>query len=797
MATLSTSRALKTTAILDLKGLDLTMPVDLLSKDGRTPFAKNFRLYAQQSDDRRVAVSSRKGPEIYTTPLGETLVISNTSTTGAGTTEVGYTLGQHAQPFTANSNDRLTRIDINVGDTLGGSGPLMVRIYSDSGDKPYKLLTESSISSGDIGTMGYKTARFINAIKLVNTTKYWIILSQQDDGTGSYTLSTTTAGDKAFKTDSTLYGLTEQLYALNYKIYTSTDATDKNSYRFNRDNGLNTTLVPYNTTMYYVDETTSSLVSLVTGLSSSATEYSFTNGDNKVFWVNGYDQLTSWDGTRVGEMTNTVTNSIFESGTTGWAGTATTLLRDSNIKHSGTYSLALSAASGTRIVDGNITTTLNKVYDLDFWIYSTTDTTVESQLRDGVNADIPVEGTTVPANTWTHVTKRVTATRANTLLRFYSNDNFYIDDVYVYDTGIEYIVDTELPILSQIIMHKNRLMGVTAADPNKIVFSEEPGNPSNSPANEQWYRAWLSISSIYAPRPHNGSPITKIESFQDSLTIFTQDKKYVLSGLDRGSYNLRESTGNKGALSTRGVASDENRIYFVGNDGLYEFNGSADTKLSDRINPLFDACPLKDKITPVIWKNEVRFYMASELSTVNDSCVIYNKDLKEWQYDTNTFTNRAVNYKDADDDDELIEFSSLTPTLMNAEQEYNSLGAPIDFEYRLNYMSMDTPAQKKHIKRYFPLLQGVDSTFKIQLAMDKDFEDSPRVKDVLMSTNGSKFGLFNWGDGTLYGGSKSFKQHRQSYSGYAYYWQLRVSRNGVNNRVAFIGAEFSYKTKRL
>ena len=33
---------------LDLKGLDMVSPVDLM-KSGRTPYAKNFRLYAQQS----------------------------------------------------------------------------------------------------------------------------------------------------------------------------------------------------------------------------------------------------------------------------------------------------------------------------------------------------------------------------------------------------------------------------------------------------------------------------------------------------------------------------------------------------------------------------------------------------------------------------------------------------------------------------------------------------------------------------------------------------------------------------
>jgi len=663
---MATSRTEKTTAVFELRGLDLVTPVDLLER-GRTPFAKNFRLYAQQAADRRVAVSSRKGPGFYVTPLNEVLSDSNTALTGPSTANVGLITGLHAQPFTAASNDRITRIDIKVADTASASGPIMVQIYSDQSG-PYKLLSESSLLGGDISaTSDYVTARFVKSVKQTLGVKYWVVLRVQDDGKGAYQLSTTTAGTMAWKSDSTLPAIAVQAYGLNYRIYTALDIKDKGGYRFNRDNGVNYTLVAYGTTVYRVDEATKALVAIATGLSASATEYSFTNADNKVFWVNSYDQLKTWNGTTV-----------------------------------------------------------------------------------------------------------------------------------------ETITDNELPILSFIAFHKDRLWGRVAADPNKLVFSENPGNPAFNPAGtvatvatEQWYYAWLSISFIYVPRPHNGSPVTWFGSFQDSLTITTADNKYVISGYDRGSFNLRESTGSKGALSNRGVTSDENKIYLVANDGFYEYNGSEDKKISDQINPLFDGCGSKEEITPVLWKNEVRFYMASQGSLSNDTCLIYNKDLQEMEYDTGTHVNRAIYYSDADDNQELVEFSSLVPALYMAEMNYHSLGAPIDFEYRLKYDSMGVPAQKKRIKRYFPILQGVDSTFNIQLAMDKDFQDSPRVKDLLMTTNGAKWGEFNWGDGTLFGGDKSFNVRRQSYSGYAYYWQLRIMRKAVNNRVAFIGAQFSYKTKRL
>lgn len=654
-------------AILDLKGLDLVTPVDLML-DGHSPFAKNFRLYAQQSDDRRVAVSSRKGPGFYINPLNEASAVSNIATTGASTTSVNVLTEIPYQTWTAASNDRLTRIDIKVGNNNTGRGTLLVKIHADKDGKPGALLAESSISGGNIPTVAdWRTARFHKAIKLTSGLNYWVVLAIQDDGSGFYDVVTTTAGTKAYKTNASLSTGTLQTFGLNFRTYTAVDSIFKGSYRFARDNGNNVTLVAHGTTMYRVDEGTQSLVSIATGLSASATEYSFANGDNKVFWVNRYDTLRAWNGTTV-----------------------------------------------------------------------------------------------------------------------------------------ETITDTELPLLSQIIFHKDRLWGVTAADPNKLVFSENPGNPAFDPTGvtpttptQQWYYAWLSVSFIYVPRPHNGSPITGLVSFQDSLIVFTADRKYAITGYDRGSFFLREATGTRGALSRRTIFSDENSIYFASDDGLYEYNGSSDNKISERITPLFDGCPRKEFITPIGWKGKIRFYMASSGSLVNDICLLYNKELKEFEYDTETYVDSAVYYGDADDDQELIEFSSLAPVAFKAEQDYNSLGAAIDFEYQFAYNSLGSPAQRKRLLKFFPLFQGVDSTFEVNIEMDKDFQNSPRVKEVLLVVNGNLWGSFNWGDGTLFGGATSFKMQKLRFSGYGYYWQLRVSRKGVNNRVAFIGAQFSYKAKRI
>lgn len=797
------SRRDTTEVALDLRGLDMVTPVDLLDK-GHTPYAKNFRLHAEQSDSRKVAVSSRKGPGYYTDPLAETLVTSNTSTTGASTAPVGYIENVHAFSFVAGSSDRLTRVDIEVGNTVG-QGPLMVRIY-DGATAPTNLLAESSISDGEISIIpGYEIARFLNAPKLTSGQTYWVVLEIQDDGSGSYNLVTTTAGTKAWKTSAGLSQLVQQPYALHYKLYVSQDTEDKGAYRFNKQDGANVSLVAYNDTMYVVDETTHALKKLIGGLYADAKEYRFANGDGKVFWVNASNDLTAWNGVHEDAATNKILNGTFETNTTGWvAGAGTTLTSTTAQFKTGTRSMLVSAATGNRIADYTTAFEPNRRYKMTVSLYSGGGTTIIEAL--GTPSNLTISSAADTANTWVTRDFYFTPTSARTAIRIYNGTNdFYVDDVRVVDTGIEYILDTELPILADVTMHKNRLMGVTAADRNKIVFSEEPGNPAfkgaglatPTVATEQWYYAWLSVSYMYVPRPMNGSPITGIISFQDNLVVFTQDMKYTISGSDRGSYFQREATGNKGALSARGIAVSENELYFVADDGFYAYKGSGDEKISKAIAPLFDGCGHKDKISPVIWKNQVRFYMASQGSPYNDICAIWNKDLEEWVLDTDTHVNRAIYYKDADDNGELIEFSSLVPTAYVAETSYDSLGGPIDFEYRLKYDSMGLPAQRKRLKRYYPILQGVDKSFRLGISMDKDFEDSPRIKEVLMTVNGAKIGEFTFGDGTLLGGDASFKPHRQSYSGYANYWQLRVHRKGVDNRVAFIGAQYSYKAKRL
>ena len=806
-------------SVLGLAGLDLTTPVDML-QPGKTPFAKNFRLYAQQEDSRKVAVSSRKGAGYFMTPVGQTSEYSQAATTGASTVKVGIIQGVQAVRFQASTNNRITKIEVKPSDPLGGTkGTLLVEIWSDNAGAIGKKLAVSSIDSGSIGaTSAYLPARFMNAVKMTTGTYYWVVVRMQDDGEGQYTLDTTTAY-AGYATDSTLNSLAVKTYGINIKIYGTPEGQFKGIHRFLRDNGTNTTIVAYGTSMYYLDAT-NTLQLITSGLSANASIYRFAHADNKVFWVNGYDSLRAWDGTFEATNPNIITNGTFETNTSGWSTDASingTIARDTTNFRSGVAGMSITNSSGQRAANFSVPIQRNHRYHVKIAVKVATAGTVNlygisTASSTYVNGAVTKIGADIAATTsWQDIDFYYDCVDGFTGLQIRAGSGvgtIYVDNISIVDTGMSYITDPDLQIASDIIYNKDRLWVKTAADPNRMQWCEAPGNPTAktnpvdgtqipTTSSDQWYNSWRSVDYRYVPRPHNGSPVVAFIGFQNAITVFTQDKKYIIDGYDTGSYTMRESTGSKGAVGIRSVAVDENLVWFVSGDGFYKYNGSSDEKISAPIAPLFDACPRKADIRPVVWKNQVRFYMASSGSAYNDMCLIYDKDLGEWMMDTEVYVKNAIWLHDQDDSQDLLEVSSIVPTIYTAEADYNNLGAPIDFEYRFTYDSMKSPGQKKRIKRFVPILQGVDTSFPITLAMDKDFEDSPKMKTLQLTVNGSVLDGFTLGDGTLLGGNKSFKTKRQSYSGYANYWQFRLIRNAANNRVAFVGAQFTYKMKRL
>lgn len=347
------------------------------------------------------------------------------------------------------------------------------------------------------------------------------------------------------------------------------------------------------------------------------------------------------------------------------------------------------------------------------------------------------------------------------------------DDPKVYDGSTVEVLGGSPGDSRLLRFHKNRLFLVPTADPTRVNFSELGD-----------YEEYGAVNFFYVPAPLSADPIQQMISFQDNLIIFTQNSKWTLSGVDLATFTLREALGKEGLLNPEAVDKDDNYIYFVSNKGFHRWNGSRDELLSQRVENEFLNIARKDKVSVVNWRDQVRIYYTSPGAPVNDRCLVWDKTYEEWFLDTDTpIFHAAVLFKD---DNQLVEASDRVGAIYFAEQDYNILGKPIDFQYWTKYHSFGNSAARKQVRRFYPLLRSQASPFSITLEVDKDLNNDPIVYPINTQAEGAIWGQFIWGDGTVYGAS-ALTDPRLTIAGQAVYWQFRFIKMGANTPVELLG----------
>jgi hypothetical protein len=448
-------------------------------------------------------------------------------------------------------------------------------------------------------------------------------------------------------------------------------------------------------------------------------------------------------------------------------------------------------------------------YTLNWKLYTADDTTVKGAARYapstssnrtllaiGQNVYRATDGT----GALTSVIGSLDASATEYWFTFADDKAFFVngyDDLQYIDSSnnVTVITHAQLPILRLATFHKNVLWGVSAEDPNKLVYSVAPAEDDGS--GNEWYEGWLSTNFGYVPAPKANDPITAILPFQDSLVVFTRTQKWVIYGSNAADVNPRQAQGKKGAVSQKGVFADENYVYFVADDGFYRWNGAEDEKISDRVQTEFDRISNKEDVFVTKWKGHVRFYYSISGESYNSRCLLWHTSFEEWMLDTDAFVSYAVPFTDGDDNNELAEVSSLVSGAAYAEVNDHNMGKQIDFLYYCRAEAMGNPAKRKRIVRFIPLLEGESGDYHVEIAMDKNRRDDASYQNFALTTEGAELGTFELGDGTVLGSTIEFAPKRIRFPGYAYYWQPRIKRKAVNNPVNFIGYVLSYREKRL
>lgn len=176
------------------------------------------------------------------------------------------------------------------------------------------------------------------------------------------------------------------------------------------------------------------------------------------------------------------------------------------------------------------------------------------------------------------------------------------------------------------ILHKEKLFVAPQSHPDQVWWSES-FNPETWPAENYW-----------TFKAGDGDKIVALKRLYDELIIFKQRSIHALRGTNLDDFSGFEIIGDIGCVGPRAVGNFNNRLYFVGEKGLYEFNGVKVANISDNRIPNLWAKINKQylyKSAVGCYGKYVWFALPYDTSTYNNLVICYEPDTGTfWPFDS-------------------------------------------------------------------------------------------------------------------------------------------------------------------
>lgn len=231
------------------------------------------------------------------------------------------------------------------------------------------------------------------------------------------------------------------------------------------------------------------------------------------------------------------------------------------------------------------------------------------------------------------------------------------------------------------------------------------------------------------PAIKTGDPLTAMFNLGGVIYVQTRRNKYQMYSQTAESWTQSPSNAQGGTFSQESVVCDLNYAYYANDNGIYVFDGSSEASLTEgTIQNLYDAIPDKQTITLDLYKNRLYVYFKNERGTnshSNDSCLVYNINLKVWEsVDTNTFVSASCARQCASG--RYICGHSKLGLVMSHESTpvvYADMGQPIDFNLETSYQHFGTTSQLKRITKWRPEFATAKEHYTCECGYALDFED--------------------------------------------------------------------------
>lgn len=305
------------------------------------------------------------------------------------------------------------------------------------------------------------------------------------------------------------------------------------------------------------------------------------------------------------------------------------------------------------------------------------------------------------------------------------------------------------------------------------------------------------------PAIETGDPLTAMFNLGGIIYILTRRNKYYIYYQTADVWNQQASSAQHGTFSQESCVCDLNYAYYATDDGIYVFDGSSEASITEKtIQKTYDAIQGKESITLDLYNNRLYIFYSSAGNGINDSCLVYNTNLKLWEsFDTGTCVSATCARKSASN--RFLCGSSHFCQLFLYEDdsnEYADAGAPIDFDLETAYMHFGTPSQLHRITKWRPEFATVDENYAVKCGYALDFTDNVRYAfSINLQNNTPIQETYVWDNPPSYGNivTPTKLSTIPQVNGQFYRCQIRYQLHSAYTPINFKSHTMSVETQRL
>ena len=179
-------------------------------------------------------------------------------------------------------------------------------------------------------------------------------------------------------------------------------------------------------------------------------------------------------------------------------------------------------------------------------------------------------------------------------------------------------IENEMKSMKLPAVYNGRIfVSSSISDRTSQIWFSEPNEPENWPPINFW-----------EVKPGDGDMITKLVSFMGQLIVFKRRSIHVFQGKSFNDFRLEEIEPRVGCVGANAVAIHSMRMYFVGEEGLYEFNGlRAKNLVAEKIPSFWTTVNLGhiDKAAVTVWNDLVLAALpVGDTATENNTVLVYD-----------------------------------------------------------------------------------------------------------------------------------------------------------------------------